>query len=113
MPGLQSREKDAKMTDVAQKSSGETEAEPSHRVAHTRLSAGFTAVVVAALVLILLVIFIAQNTQRSSVNFLWFHGRAPTAVVLLIAALAGALVVITVAVARILQLRRAASHSDE
>jgi uncharacterized integral membrane protein len=68
---------------------------------------------VAAFVLILLVIFIAQNTQHSSVNFLWFHGRAPTAVVLLIAAIAGALVVITVAIARILQLRRAASRSEQ
>jgi uncharacterized integral membrane protein len=65
------------------------------------------------LVLVLLVIFIAENTQRSSVNFLGLHGTAPTAVVLLIAAAAGALIVVIVGVARILQLRRAASsHSD-
>jgi uncharacterized integral membrane protein len=101
------------VTDVAHETSSETEPEQSDGVAHTRLSAGWTAVVVAAFVLILLVIFIAQNTQHSSVNFLWFHGRAPTAVVLLIAAIAGALVVITVAIARILQLRRAASHSEQ
>lgn len=81
-------------------------------VAQTRISASWTAVVVAAFVLVLLVIFIAQNTQHSSVNFLWLHGKAPTAVVLLIAATAGALVVIIVAVARILQLRRAASRSE-
>jgi uncharacterized integral membrane protein len=81
-------------------------------VAQTRVSASWTAVVVAAFVLVLLVIFIAQNTQHSSVNFLWFHGKAPTAVVLLVAATAGALVVIIVGVARILQLRRAASHSE-
>jgi putative membrane protein len=81
-------------------------------VVHTRVSASWTAVVVAALVLVLLVIFIAENTQRSSVNFLWLHGNAPTAVVILIAAVAGALVVVIVAVARILQLRRAASHSE-
>jgi uncharacterized integral membrane protein len=79
----------------------------------TRVSASWTAVVVALLVLVLLVVFIAQNTQHSSVNFLWFHGSAPTAVVLLIAAIAGALIVVIVAVARILQLRRAASHPDE
>jgi uncharacterized integral membrane protein len=78
----------------------------------TRLSASWTGVVVAACVLVLLIVFIAQNTQRSSVNFLWFHGTAPTAVVLLIAAGAGALVVIIVAVARILQLRRVASHPE-
>jgi uncharacterized integral membrane protein len=79
----------------------------------TRVSASWTAVVVAALVLVLLVVFIAQNTQHSSVNFLWFHGSAPTAVVLLIAATAGALIVVIVAGARILQLRRAASHPGE
>jgi len=79
----------------------------------TRVSASWTAVVVAALVLVLLIVFIAQNTQHSSVNFLWLHGGAPTAVVLLIAAAAGALIVAIVGIARILQLRRAASsHSD-
>jgi uncharacterized integral membrane protein len=81
-------------------------------LAHTRVSAGWTAVVVAAGILVLLVLFIAENTQRSSVNFLWLHGRAPTSVVILVAATAGALVVVVVAIARILQLRRAASHSE-
>jgi uncharacterized integral membrane protein len=84
----------------------------SKRALRTRVSASWTAVVVAALVLVLLVIFIAENTQHSSVNFLWLHGTAPTAVVLLIAATAGALVVVIVGMARILQLRRAASRSE-
>ena len=85
-----------------------------HPVAlRTRISASWTAVVVAALVLVLLIIFIAENTQNSSVNFLGLHGTAPTSVVLLIAAAAGALIVVTVAVARILQLRRAASSHPE
>jgi uncharacterized integral membrane protein len=79
----------------------------------TRISASWTAVVVGALVLVLLIIFIAENTQNSSVNFLGLHGTAPTSVVLLIAAAAGALIVVTVAVARILQLRRAASSHPE
>ena len=82
------------------------------RVSRTRVSASWTAVVVAAFLLVLLIVFIAQNTQRTSVNFLWLHGAAPTAVVILIAAAAGALVVVTVAVARILQLRRAAAHPE-
>jgi uncharacterized integral membrane protein len=90
--------------------------EASSGARRTRVSASWTAVVVAAFVLVLLVIFIAQNTQRSSVNFLGLHGTAPTAVVLLIAATAGALIVVIVGVARILQLRRAASshasHSE-
>jgi uncharacterized integral membrane protein len=62
--------------------------------------------VLATLLLVALVVFIAQNTQRSSVNFLGAHGRAPTAVMLLIAALSGALIVVVVGVARILQIRR-------
>ena len=55
--------------------------------------------------MILLVVLVAQNTEQSSVRFLWLHGRAPTAVVLLIAAGAGAVIVIAVGVDRILQLR--------
>jgi uncharacterized integral membrane protein len=106
------------MTNAADEKQDSAE-QPEHKhdsreapTARTRVSASWTAVVVAALVLVLLIIFIAQNTQRSSVNFLGLHGTAPTAVVLLIAAAAGALIVVTVAIARILQLRRAASsHS--
>jgi uncharacterized integral membrane protein len=78
----------------------------------TRLSATWTAVVAAAVVLIALVIFIGQNTQQSSINFLGVHGKAPTSVVLLVAAAAGALIVIIVGIARILQLRRIAKDAD-
>jgi uncharacterized integral membrane protein len=84
----------------------------AEHVTPTRISASWTAVVAAVVVLILLVIFVAENTQRSTVNFVGFHGHAPTAVVLLIAAIAGAVIVIIVGVARILQLRKAAKHSE-
>jgi uncharacterized integral membrane protein len=77
----------------------------------TRLSAAWTAVVIATVLLVALVVFIAQNTQRSSVNFFGAHGHAPTAVVLLIAALSGAVIVIVVGMARILQLRRRAGRA--
>lgn len=76
----------------------------------TRVSASWTAVVIAVFLLVLLVIFIAENTQRSTVNFLGLHGHAPTAVALLIAAIAGAGIVVVVGVARILQLRRKAKQ---
>jgi uncharacterized integral membrane protein len=84
----------------------------AEHITPTRISASWTAVVAAVVILILLVIFIAENTQRSTVNFVGFHGHAPTAVVLLIAAIAGAVIVIIVGVARILQLRRVAKHSE-
>lgn len=80
-------------------------------VDHTRISASWTALVVAVVVFVVLVVFIAQNTQASTVNFLGFHGRAPTAVMLLIAAVAGAVIVVVAGVARIIQLRRMARHS--
>jgi uncharacterized integral membrane protein len=97
-------------------SEGVQESVPSSdetHIAPTRVSASWTAVVAAAFVLLLLVIFIAQNTQQSTVKFLWAHGKAPTSVVLLIAAIAGALVVIIVGVARIVQLRRTAKRAAQ
>jgi len=109
------------MSNVADEKQGSEDRQPAESAREledpvalrTRISASWTAVVVGALVLVLLIIFIAENTQSSSVNFVGLHGRAPTSVVLLIAAAAGALIVVTVAVARILQLRHAAaSHSE-
>jgi len=90
---------------------GEPVAMGTERTGRTRLSASWTAVVTAAIVLIALVIFIGQNTQQSTVNFLGTHGKAPTAVVLLIAALAGAIIVIAVGISRILQLRKTARQA--
>lgn len=82
------------------------------RVAPTRISVSWTAVVAAVFILIVLVVFIAGNTQQSTVNFVGLHGHAPTAVILLIAAIAGASIVVIVGLARIVQLRRAAKHSE-
>jgi putative membrane protein len=78
----------------------------------TRLSAAWTAAVVAVVVLVALVVFIAENTQQSTVNFFGVHGHAPTSVVLLIAAVTGAVIIGVVGVARILQLRARAKHLD-
>jgi len=78
----------------------------------TRVSASWTAVVVGVVILILLIIFVAENTQSASINYLGVHGHAPTAVVLLIAAVAGAVIVMTVAASRILQLRRQAKRAE-
>jgi uncharacterized integral membrane protein len=101
---------EAPLTSESEPSS--TTVEPT-RVSPTRTSASWTAVVGAILLLVLLVVFIAENTQRSTINFLGAHGRAPTAVVLLIAAIAGAGIASTVAIARILQLRKAARDTTK
>jgi uncharacterized integral membrane protein len=84
----------------------------AEHVTPTRISASWTAVVAAVVLLIVLVVFIAENTQSSTVNFVGFHGHAPTAVVLLISVIAGAVIVIIVGTARILQLRKVARHSE-
>lgn len=84
---------------------------PVEHAVPTRVSASWTAVVIAVVVLILLVIFIAENTQRSTVNFLGVHGHAPTVVAPLIAAVAGGGFVAVVAIARILQLRHRVSKN--
>jgi uncharacterized integral membrane protein len=108
-PGVKNRQEDR---DSTAPDAGVQQLPKEEHVAPTRISASWTAVVAAVVVLILLVIFIAENTQRSTVNFVGFHGHAPTAVALLVAAIAGAVIVIIVGVARILQLRKVAKHSE-
>ena len=64
------------------------------------------AVVALGLVLLLLIIFIAQNTQNVNVSFLGWDGQTPLAVALLIAAAAGLFIAAVAGSLRILQLRR-------
>jgi uncharacterized integral membrane protein len=72
----------------------------------SRTSGTWLAVVGLGVLLILLIVFIAQNTQRAEVHFFGWDGEAPQAVTLLIAAAAGLLVAVVAASLRILQLRR-------
>ena len=74
-------------------------------VAPTRTSGVWTAAVGATVLLLVLAIFVGQNTQRAQISFLAWHGRAPIAVLLLVACVAGAGLVAAVGAARILQLR--------
>jgi uncharacterized integral membrane protein len=72
----------------------------------SRTSAVWSGVVGLGVLLVLLIVFIAQNTQKAEVNFLGWSGTAPQAVVLLIATVAGLALAVTAASLRILQLRR-------
>jgi uncharacterized integral membrane protein len=76
------------------------------RVPWTRTSAAWSGVWAGVAALILLIIFVAQNTSSVEINFLWMHGRIPLALGLLIAGVCGALIAMAVAGIRILQLRR-------
>jgi uncharacterized integral membrane protein len=75
-------------------------------VPRTRTSAVWFGVWAGALALILLIIFVAQNTAGVQINFLWMHGRISLALALLIAGVAGAVIAMAVGAARIIQLRR-------
>lgn len=72
----------------------------------SRTSGLWAAVVALGLLLILLIIFIAQNTQTVQVTFLGWDGSAPLSVTLLIATAAGLFLATAAGSLRILQLRR-------
>jgi uncharacterized integral membrane protein len=72
----------------------------------SRTSSAWFAVVALAVLMLLLIIFVGQNTRAVQVSFLAWDGRAPLAVALLIAALVGILLAVIAGSLRILQLRR-------
>jgi uncharacterized integral membrane protein len=76
------------------------------KVTPTRTSAMWLGVWAGVLVVILLIIFVAQNTASVQINFLWMSGQISLALAMLIAGVAGAIIAMAVAAARIIQLRR-------
>ncbi|WP_412537978.1 lipopolysaccharide assembly protein LapA domain-containing protein [Longispora sp. K20-0274] len=74
------------------------------------MSAAWFAVCSAAVALVVLIVFMLQNTSKVEVTFLWLHGTLALALALLIAAVAGAVITAVIGVARLTQLRRASRH---
>lgn len=60
---------------------------------------------VGAVILALIIAFIAQNERRTRVNFLGWHFSSSVGLLVLASAVAGALVVILIGTARLLQIR--------
>ena len=84
---------------------------PDKQVAPTRAGMVWVSVCVAVLLAIALIIFLAQNTRTVAVHFLGLSGSTSLALMMLIAAVAGALITVIAGSARIIQLRRRAkSH---
>lgn len=77
----------------------------------TWLSGAWVAVVVGILALIVVLVFILENQQGVMLSFLVFHLQLPLGVALLFAAILGALIVVAIGGARIVQLRLVASRS--
>lgn len=71
----------------------------------TRTSSAFTGLVAGAIVLILLLIFILENTQSVKISFLGASGHLALGVALLLAAVGGALVTGILGAVRIAQVR--------
>lgn len=72
----------------------------------TRTARAHNALIAGAVVLILLLVFILENTQSVKISYFGAGFRMPLGVALLLAAIGGALLVGIFGAARILQLRR-------
>lgn len=84
---------------------------PASEVKFTRAGALWSALIVGFLVLIVLLIFIAQNTGSVILHFLGWELSLPLGVSILGAAVLGGLVTVLAGAARIFQLRRAAKKN--
>jgi uncharacterized integral membrane protein len=79
-----------------------------HRVHRTRMGGLWVGLTLAAIVLLLLLVFILENSKQASISYFGAHGHLPLGVALLLAAVAGALLVSIPGSMRILQLRKTA-----
>ena len=77
------------------------------KVRRTRFSGMWVGITAAAVVLLVLLVFIIENGQRVDISFFGAHGHLSLGVALLLAAIAGVLLVAVPGYGRILQLRRA------
>jgi uncharacterized integral membrane protein len=73
---------------------------------HTRTGAAWFGICAAALLTVVLIIFMLQNTRSVQVSFFGMDGTLPLALALLIAAVGAAILTMAVGAARITQLRR-------
>src|SRR5438046_153024 len=85
---------------------GVSQTSPTSRVPRTRTGAAWFGICVAALLFVVLIVFMLQNTRSVEVSFLQMHGNLPLALALLVAAVGAAILTMVVGAARITQLRR-------
>jgi uncharacterized integral membrane protein len=80
-------------------------------VKFTRTAALWSALIVGFVILILLLVFIMQNTDSATVHFIAWEWNLPIGVGVLLAAVSGGVLTFAAGTARILQLRRAAKRN--
>jgi uncharacterized integral membrane protein len=78
------------------------------KVPFTKVAATWWALIVGVLVLIILLIFIAQNLDSITLHFLGWRWNAPAGIALLVGAICGSLITVFAGLARMIQLRRVA-----
>ncbi|WAC55108.1 LapA family protein [Gordonia sp. SL306] len=76
-------------------------------VEHTRTRATFIGLVIGAVITVLLLVFILQNLDSQRITLIFWEVNLPLGVSLLIAAIAGALIVALAGGLRMLQMSRA------
>ncbi len=84
---------------------------PESAVTFTKAAAMWGALATGFLILIVLLIFIAQNTESTEFAFLGWRWNQPLGVAIMFAAVAGGLLTFAVGAVRIFQLRRAAKKN--
>lgn len=94
------------MTEETTEPSPRASAPTTDPLRSSRTSSVWLALVGLGVVLLLLIIFIAQNTQDVEIRFLGWEGQSPLAVALLAASVAGIFLSVIAGSLRILQLRR-------
>jgi uncharacterized integral membrane protein len=80
----------------------------SERATRTRTGTAWLVMCTAVAALVVLVVFMLQNTGSVGVTFLWMHGSVPLALALLTAGVGAAVLAMVFGQARIGQLRRVA-----
>lgn len=110
LPVVQARP-EAPTVPTAKPAPPEPPVRPEPAVRRTRTGGLVIGLVFSALVLVFLLVFILQNLDPVRISFLGFGGALPVGVALLLAAIAGLLLVAIPGGARMLQLRRAARRA--
>lgn len=95
----------------AEPAQGKTAAPPPPAMPLTRAGALWSALIAGFLVLIVLLVFVTQNTDPVDLTFLAWQWSLPLGVAILLAAVGGGLLTALAGTARIFQLRRAAKKS--
>ena len=90
---------------------GEYLVSPESAVKFTRAAALWSALIVGFLILILLLVFIMQNTDSTTIHLFGWAWNLPVGVAILFAAVCGGLLTVAAGTVRIVQLRRAAKKN--